>query len=214
MVEELTTAKRSQLSQYWTGGNYELNLSFDSLRDRQWQQLLEALWAHPALNGPLRGRYVPGGPTPDRATPHAPPPTATLTQHGQLAIGNLIVGCDVQATRSLFECVSVLVPLGMFEGITGGPNVREHYPGLQALDAILYDIALRIYDQTPYRIAAIGYERECQLLSELRTNGEMRHAFLVMGNWLAQDETLKLLEPDLTPYPEVRPGLRWQAPLI
>jgi hypothetical protein len=141
-----------------------------------------------------------------------PPPTAALVQHGQLKLGETVVGCDIQATRSLFECVSVLVPVGMFEGMAGGAQVRREYPALETLDEVFYDIALGVYDLVPFQIAAIGYERSCQLLSELCSDSELRHNFLVTGNFLAQDEVLLEIEPDLTPYTEVRPHLRWMAP--
>src|SRR5690242_8461062 len=114
MSDTLTLAKHNDLASYWEGGHYELNLSFDTLRDRQWQRVMQTIWSHSALQGPLPERYVPGEEFGELIGIQAPPPTATLTQHGRMKIGEFVIGCDVQATRSLFECVSVLVPLGMF----------------------------------------------------------------------------------------------------
>jgi hypothetical protein len=212
----LTLAKHATASNYYEGGHYELNMSFDSLRDWQWSSVVRALWDHEALHGPLTTRYIPHSvdSTAEQIAPQTPPPTATLTQHGQIRIGGQLFGCDVQATRSLFECVSVLVPVAMFAGMDDSPDVRRNHPELLQLDEILYDIALTIYDAAPFQIATIGYERGCQLTVELKTNAEMRHQFIVLGNALAQDEVLSTIEPDLTPYQEVRPKLRWLASKI
>jgi hypothetical protein len=215
MAPVLTLAKHNNEHQYWEGGNYELNMSFDSLRDRQWARVTQAIWEQTALFGPLTERYVPNKIAGDKAQAQVPAPTATLTQHGQLKVtGSLEIGCDVLATRSLFECVSILVPVGMFEGLVGNMTMRHTHPELQALDEIFYNIALSVYDVVPFRIAAFGYERGCQLTSELRSDAQARHAFLVMGNFMAQEEVLRAIEPDLTPYKEVRPGLRWLEPRI
>jgi hypothetical protein len=208
----LTVARHENERRYWEGGNYELNMSFAILRDQQWSEVMRAIWEHAAIAGPLVERYTPGITPGGRMAIQVPPPTAALIQHGQLKIGEAIVGCDIQATRSLFECVSVLVPVGMFEGVAGGAHVRWEYPALEALDEIFYDIALSVYDLVPFQIAAIGYERSCQLASELSSDGELRHNFLVTGNFLAQDDVLLGIEPDLTPYTEVRSHLRWMAP--
>lgn len=214
MIASLAAANYPQAEQYWEGGHYELNLSFDSLRDKQWQRAIQILWGHTALNGPLASRYSPNEAPPPSAAVVVPPPTATLTQHGQIAIDHFIVGCDVQATRSLFECISVLVPLNMFVGIVGDPLVRKQHSELSALDAVFYDIALTVYDAAPFKIAAIGYERECQLLAELHSDAQQRHNFLVTGNFLAHEDVLRAIEPDLTPYQEVRPSLYWLGPQL
>ncbi len=214
MTKVLTLAQHSDPAQYWEGGNYELNLSFDMLRDKQWQRILQVVWDDPALFGPLNGRYTPGGEVPEKIDIQVPPPTATLTQHGQIKIGELVVGCDVQATRSLFECVSILVPAGMFEGITASSHTHQDQPALVALDKVMYDIALRMYDVVPFKIAAIGYERGCQLQVELKSDAVMRHAFLVGGNFLAQDDVLSSIEPDISRYEQIRPNLRWMGPTI
>jgi hypothetical protein len=214
MTKVLSIASHRHTVLFWDGGHYELNLSFDTLRDKQWQRVMQTIWDHPSIYGPLAIRYAPGGEVSEPMAAQIPPPTATLTQHGQMKVGQTVVGCDVQATRSLFECVSVLVPLGMFNGIVGGPDVRQQYPELQELDDVLYSVALSVYDVAPFKIAALGYERECQLPAELRSNGELRHNFLVNGNFLAQEDVLLAIEPDLTPYQQVRDNLRWMPPRL
>jgi len=213
MSEQLTVAQHTTDNAYWEGGNYELNLSFEALRDKEWLQVLKAVWAHPALFGPLEKRHWPGQPISAQVMIQVPPPTATVSQHGLFRIGEMTVGCDVQATRSLFECVSVLIPMGMFSGIRLGQDTQQRTPeALQVLDDLFYDIALQIYDIVPFKIAAIGYERACQLPSELRTDGEVRHNFLVSGNFMAQNEVMMEIEPDLTPYKQVRQDLVWMPP--
>jgi hypothetical protein len=207
----LELSRHAEPALYWEGGHYELNLSFETLRDKQWQDALNALWNHVLLNGPLAARYVPNGVPAEKVPIQVPPPTAAVKQHGQLAVNGQAVGCDVQATRSIFECLSILVPIGMFKGISGGMLMRREHPQLEALDEVFYDIALSIYSVAPFQIAALGYERSCQLPAELRIDPEMRHNFLAAGNFLIQEAVLRTLEPDLTPYREVRQGLYWLA---
>ena len=211
-AKTLTVAKYDNPSAFYAGGHYELNLSFEMLRDKQWQRALETLWSDVNVYGPLSSRYVPDKPLPEQIAVQAPPPTATMVQHGQVKIGEAVVGCDIQATRSLFECISVMIPVSMFDGLVGGQRIRQDHAEIQALDEVLYDLALHIYDEVPFKIAALGYERECQLPLELRSDPQLRHAFLVSGNFLAQDEVLNSLEPDLSRYEQVRANLRWLAP--
>ena len=44
MSDVLIVAHHQQPASYWEGGHYELNLSYDTLRDRQWQRIMEAVW--------------------------------------------------------------------------------------------------------------------------------------------------------------------------
>ncbi len=207
----LSLATHDHENLYWNGGNYELNMSFDALRDKQWQRVLQAIWAHPLLHGPLENRYVPGTTAAETAI-SMPPPTATQTQHGRIRIAGDAVGCDVLATRSLFECVSVLVPLGMFAGITGsGVYVRRLNPQLGTLDQLFSEIALAVYDAVPFRLAVIGWERECQVIAELRSDAAQRDELVALGNFFAPDETLRLLNIHDETYPAPRPTLRWAA---
>ena len=39
----LRLAHHADLDTFWSGGEYELNLSFGTLRDKQWQRLVNAL---------------------------------------------------------------------------------------------------------------------------------------------------------------------------
>lgn len=211
MAKELKVAEHPHPAAYWEGGNYELNLSFDTLRDRQWQRVMETIWEHPSLYGPLIERYTPGGDIPAQAPIQTPPPTATMTQHGQMKIDEAVIGCDILATRSLFECLSVLIPVRMFDNLIGSPEMSSQYAELQALNALLYDLALRLYDVAPFKIAAIGYERGCQLSAELRSNAELCRAFVEAGNALVHDEVLRMINVASEPLEEVRNHLRWLA---
>jgi hypothetical protein len=211
--DALQTAMHNTPAAYYSGGSYALNMSFDTLRDKQWQRVIELIWQHPALYGPLAARYHPNSQVAAQVQVQAPPPTATITQHGQMQVENTVIGIDVQATRSLFECVSILVPVGMFAGIEASIDMRSHYPELKALDDIFYDIALAVYDLHPFQIAAVGYERECQLPMELSGDAEVRRSFFATGNSLIQESVLRMLgADDAVQYDLVRPNLRWLPP--
>ncbi len=207
-VNALTLAAHDQDQLYWEGGHYELSMSFDGLRDRQWLRVLQAIWTHPRLHGPLDVRYVPG------AEIHpveiaVPSPTATQTQHGRIDIGVGVVGCDVLATRSLFECISILIPLGMFTGLTTGGDVRQGNRQLVALDEALYDVALAVYDVAPFSIAAIGLERDCQVSTELQHDPVQRTELVRIGNFLARQSLLQGLQIETTSYQAVQADLLW-----
>ncbi|GAB4555420.1 MAG: hypothetical protein OHK0023_26620 [Anaerolineae bacterium] len=205
----LKVATHSDPMHYWDGGNYELNLSFDGLRDQMWLDVLRAIWSAPCMRGPLPSRYTPGETPPTSINIQVPPPTAIVKQHGIFTVNGQSVGCDVQATRSIFECVSILIPIGMFHGLSAQRNFRIAHPDLETLDQLFYEIVLRVNNVAPFQIAALGYERSCQLLSELRSEGEARHNFLVMGHFVARGDVLRELEPDLGGYEEVAPNLYW-----
>src|SRR5260221_11748251 len=145
----LTVANHTSPGTYYEGGHYELNMSFEVLREKQWQSVLDTIWKSPQLNGPLSERYYPGGEIATFVAIQSPPPTATLTQHGQLQIEEAVVGCDIQATRSLFECASVMVPVAMFADLIPAYNIRQDHPELQVLDEMFYAIALSVYDVAP-----------------------------------------------------------------
>ncbi|MBN1964150.1 MAG: hypothetical protein JW910_05865, partial [Anaerolineae bacterium] len=140
----LVPASHARGQDYWRGMNYELNMTFGSLRDDQWRGVLEALWRSPALVGPLNARYLPGGEV-ATTTIEVPPPTTALTQYGLVWVRPAVgVGCGVLVTRSLFECVSVQIPAGMFEGLS--PQAAQRLP---ALEALLGDLALAVFRQVP-----------------------------------------------------------------
>src|SRR5258708_39158319 len=97
-AQTLTVAKLDNRAAFYEGGHYELNLSFEMLRDKQWQRVLDTLWHDETLYGPLASRFYPEKPVPDQVAIQVPPPTATMVQHGQMKIGEVVVGGDVQAT--------------------------------------------------------------------------------------------------------------------
>jgi hypothetical protein len=208
----LALASHNEETLYWEGGHYELNMSFEALRDKQWLRVMQAIWGHPNMFGPLEHRFIPGGRTIETAIA-IPPPTATQAQHGQILVSTSAAGCDVLATRSLFECVSVLVPLGMFDGLQHNTNdPRKDNPSLGLLDDVFAAIALAVYDVVPFKLAALGWERECQVVAELRSDDAARDALVRTGNFFAQDEVLRQLNIPMDSYPPVRNGLRWAAP--
>lgn len=210
MVEKsLTVATHSQPAQYWEGGYYELNLSFDNLREKQWERALKLIWGSPGIAGPLTERFVPGTQLPEVVKIQVPPPTATMTQYGALQIGRITIGFDLQMTRSLFECISMMIPVSMFEGIEANPQVRQNHPEMQALDSLLCSFALRLYDEVGFKIAAIGYERECQLPIELRSDPALCQAFLAAGNAFVQEDVLRILKPESDTYKLVKNDLYW-----
>lgn len=212
LTTPLSLAVHEREHLYWEGGHYELNMSFDSLRDKQWQRLIQAMWTLPQLTGPLETRFHPGVSAAKIAIA-IPPPTATMTQHGQLGIASGAVGCDVLSTRSLFECVSLLVPLGMFA--TNHPSTDSQPIGkltLTELDDVLSRIALSIYEVVPFRLAAIGYERECQVVTELLSDTTTREQLLAEGGFFAQEDVFQLLNAPLEGTQAVRSGLRWMPP--
>jgi len=92
VTRPLTLAGHKNPAAYWNGGPYELNLSFEMLRDKQWQRIMQTIWEQPVLHGPLSGRYIPGQPIPEQVPVQTPPPTAAMTQHGVLKVGEVIVG--------------------------------------------------------------------------------------------------------------------------
>lgn len=195
--------------QYWSGAKAELNMSFDNLLDYQWTRLLKALWSSPKISGPFEKRYLPNEPEPPKVEPMTPEPTATFSQFGAYEFSPEVrVGIEVLVTRSLFECVSVLIPLNMFANVQPQPND----PGLQIIEKAFYDLAVRLYETTTFDIAAIGVNRGCQLMVEMLSSPEIRSAFLSAGNFLARDDTLAGLRVEPKTYQEVMPSLRWCPP--
>lgn len=197
---------------FWQGGEYELNMSFGTLRDVQWQGLVETIWAYDELDGPFADRYIPG----EVGVPtdiHPPEQTATWVQYGRLLVEDQWVGCSVLATRSLFECVSMQVPLGMFEGLVdeNGESVTVNIR-LDALEHVYQNIALGVFNVVPFELANIGYLSECQLVTELQFDTERRLQLLAHGNFFARDDIMQLLRINPTDYPTVRDNLRWVSP--
>jgi hypothetical protein len=209
MDDQLRLASYADDEQYWSGGDYELNLSYGTLRDRQWPRLIQNLWACDALEGPFAARYTPGT-TPEPTGQQVPAPTATQTQHAALQVAGLTVGCRVLATRSLFECVSLQVPVSMFADVA--PVDDKAALHIDALDRVFRDIALTLFSAAPFQIATLGLQSECRLLSELQADTQQRLDMVGRGNFFATDEVLAQLSLDPQHYPAVRPALRWVPP--
>jgi hypothetical protein len=83
---------------------------------------------------------------------------------------------------------------------------------LQALEKLLYDLALNLYQTTAFSIAAIGIDRGCQLLMDFIVDSAPRSAFVKAGNFLARDDTLAAIRLEPRVYKEVMPSLRWCPP--
>jgi hypothetical protein len=210
MMHKLRLASHTQADDYWSGGEYEINLSFDTLRDKQWQRALETLWNYPAVDGPFEPRYVPGS-TPNQVPILVPAPSDAQVQHGTLIIDSLRVGCRVLATRSLFECLSVQVPLGMFDGLPVDPGDLALFH-IDALDEVYQDLALAIYEVAPFDLANIGYQCECRLVAELQADPQLCRSFFRDGSFFARDAVLESLGVWPEDFPLVCPGLRWVPP--
>jgi hypothetical protein len=187
----------------WNGDTFELNMSFDTLRDYQWERMLKALWAYTGISGPYESKYIPGKDEPNKIKVATPEPTATLSQYAAFEIAPEVkVGVEILITRSLFECVSLAIPVDMFEAGTDLAPLQQAY----------YDMALSIYETTTYTIAAIGLNRGCQLLMEMMAYPDTKSQFLKMGNFLARDDALAELKLSPQAYKEVKPSLRWYPP--
>ncbi len=209
-MHKLRLADHAHADDYWSGGDYEINLSFDTLRDRQWQRALEVLWNYPALDGPCDPRYVPGS-APDRVPLLVPAPSDAQVQHGTLMIDSLRVGCRVLATRSLFECLTVQVPLGMFAELPPLPDDPALFR-VAALDELFQDLAQAIYEVAPFDLANLGYQCECRLVAELQADPQLTQDFFNNGSFFARDGILESLGAWPEDFPLVTPGLRWIPP--
>lgn len=212
MTQHLALAQHHLPDTYWSGGEYELNLSFGMLRDRQWQRLIEALWSHEVLSGPIVERYVPGTEIPAPAPVEVPEPTAAQTQYGVLRVTGLDVGCSVLATRSLFECVTVQVPVGMFDGLISDEGAEPVQVHIEPLGHLFRELALVLFEIVPFDLANIGYLVGPPLVEELQADMAQRLALFNMGNFFASDAVLHKLKVWPENYPAVRVGLRWVPP--
>jgi len=206
----LQPAIHAAAADFWRGAGYGLNLTFAPLDDMGWEQVLSTLWHDTRLFGPLASRPNVGSETPALVTQRYPASSDMLTQHALFTINEFTVGCDVQISRTLFESVSVQIPLSMFNGFDRSDPRAEDHPELAAIDAIYYEMALAIYAVRPFQIAAIGVERGPVTLFELSSNPQARHDLLVHGNFLADEDFLSAIEPDLRDYEPIRPGLRFK----
>ncbi|MCI0714222.1 MAG: hypothetical protein L0154_28965 [Chloroflexi bacterium] len=213
---QIQLAQHTDPVEYWEGGNFELNMSYEMLQGDDWKRVIEALWANESIVGPLVSRFVPGQEIPETHAIEIPEPTAALTQHGILHVGEQAIGIDVLITRSLFECITLMAPVGMFANLTAGsksnPYPLNDNPARQSLEKTYRELALTLFKVVPFSIASLGWNRECQLLAELTFEEDALKNFLSTGNSLITDKALKACKVDPTSYEEMLPGLRWLAP--
>lgn len=217
MSSSLQLAQHADANDYWRGGNFELNLSFDLLNSNQWKQVIAFLWAYDAIEGPYLDRFVPTQPTVPTDIIGFPEPTTTYTQHASLKIEGLHLGLDIHITRSLFECVTLMVPTGMFSDLVVGDDEDKPYPlsknpARKFLEASFFQLALSLYRLVPFTIASMGWNRECQLLTELTYEDHLRENFFAVGNSLITDTALLKCKVKPNNYEQVFPSLRWLPP--
>lgn len=208
MSQTISPAQHANPDAYWSGGEYELNLSFGTLRDRQWQRLMEAVWQQ--LDGPFAGRFVPGEPAPP-APVTVPAPTDAQIQFGGFQVAGLSVGCRVLATRSLFECVTIQVPLGMFAGLETDEDELAALR-IPELDRYYADLALTLYEAVPFDLANMGLQCECRLVAELQVDTRQWLSLMRTGNFFVRDEVLRQLGSWPDDFKPAYPGLRWIPP--
>ena len=217
MHSAIQLAQHSDPNNYWQGGNFELNLSFDLLNSNQWKQVIAFLWTHDSILGPFAERFIPNVPPTPTNTISYPEPTATYTQHAALQINEVQLGLDILITRSLFECVTLMIPVDMLANLVQGDNKAQPYPlaqnpARQQLEVEFKELALSLYRIVPFSIASMGWNRECQLLTELTYEENLREKFLAVGNSLITDTALIKCKLKPTDYEQVYPSLRWIPP--
>jgi len=190
---------------YWGGDCIEVNLSFDNLRDYQWKRLIQAIWDYPSISSPLKSRYQLNEPLPPITEMLIPEPTATFSQFGTIKLApDITVGFELLITRSLFECVSVLIPLRMFEPLTSDDH--------RLIEKQLFDFTMYIFDTVSFDIAAFGVDRGCQLLVEMLSNENARTEFLQKGNFLIREDVMIALRMEPKSYKAISKFLRWAPP--
>lgn len=205
-------ASHTDAENYWAGGNFELNLSFETLKDDQWRLILDSLWGVEELKGPFESRYVPHQQQPPIRAINYPEPTVAFTQHGGLQLESQIVGVDILVTRSLFEGITLMVPAGMFAGLRPGKNggfkLKDNLPR-RILEEQYRKLALSLYTIVPFSIGSIGFNRECQILSELIFEEDIRKQFFSVGNSFITDRALEKCGGNPEDFELAAPGLRW-----
>ncbi|PJF39313.1 MAG: hypothetical protein CUN55_14710, partial [Phototrophicales bacterium] len=191
------------------------SMSYGTLRDYQWKRLLDTLWSSVLLEGPLTKRFVPNQPAPTIAEIRYPAPTDTYSQHGVLKLGDSKIGVDVLVTRSLFECISISVPTGMFaiDPLGDNPEVlRTDEIKITAAYEQYKAIALQCYEVVPFELASIGWNRECQIVTELEVDQDKRQQLFHIGNFFAPLNTLKRLNVEPSTLQKLDNGLYWMPP--
>ncbi len=184
------------------GQNYELNMSFNSLQDRHWRHLLNTLWQQEQISGPFASRFHNSGSPPRLVDIQYPDPTATFTQYGKLNVGSESLPIKVLVTRSLFECISITI----------AQSDLDQTDTLTELQEILKNIALHLYQASPFQLASFGWDRECQIPSEIKSDENARQPLIEAGHFLAQDKLMIEMGLTLRDYELVCEGLRWVPP--
>lgn len=197
---------------FWSGGTYELNLSYDTLRDNQWSRLLDSFWSIEGVFGPYERRYTPGEAEASREKIRYPAPTDTYTQHGVVSVDGVHIGFEVLVTRSIFECFSVHLPVGMIVIPSALENDKIASRVRAAVEDSYRFVALRMYEAMPFLIGRLDFNGECYLVDELAADATVREKFLSAGNAFIQDTALRKLGRNPENYEMVAAGLRWLPP--
>jgi hypothetical protein len=203
-MSQLQLAYHPTSEEYWQGDVIALHMSGDRLDNEQWKQWVDALWQNDAIGGPLPDRYLPEQ-TIETGTPVYPERSSSLKQYGALQVDGVWVGVDILITRSLFECITLITPLAMFEA--------THMAQAQlCIEAVYKALAARLYQVVPFSVASLGLNRDCQILTELRLEDELQADFFRVGNALMTDEALAECNRNPANFEKVLPGLRWVSP--
>jgi hypothetical protein len=192
--------------------NFELNMSFDMLRENQWSRVLDALWGYGHISGPFSSAASTEDEDLSITTIQYPAPTATYTQPGYLSLGEKVVGIHVLVTRSLFECISVTVAANALdENLADNQStfLKVDTSAVEVMEDTFKRLALYLYEAAPFEIATIGWNRDCQLLAELASDEKARLRLFETGGFLAQGTVLDRLGADEGDFEEVLPGLWW-----
>ncbi|GIK66530.1 MAG: hypothetical protein BroJett018_43240 [Chloroflexota bacterium] len=195
--------------EFWSGGTYELNLSYDTLRDNQWSRLLESFWSIDGVFGPYEDRYTPGQAEPARTKIRYPAPTDTYSQYGIVSVDEVHLGFEVLATRSIFEGFSVHLPAGMVVTTSALENPKVAARVREAVEDAYRFVALRMYEAMPFVIGSFDFNGECYLVDELAADAAAREKFFLSGNCFIQDTALRKLGRDPDNFEQVANGLRW-----
>ena len=195
--------------EFWLGGTYELNLSYDTLRDNQWSRLLESFWSIAGVYGPYEDHYTPGQAEPNRTKVRYPAPTDTYSQYGIVSVDEVHLGFEVLATRSIFEGFSVHLPAGMVVTASARENPKVAERVREAVEDAYRFVALRMYEAMPFVIGSLDFNGECYLVDELVADAAAREKFLMTGNSYIQDTALHKLGYHPDDYEQVAAGLRW-----
>ncbi|MBI5931165.1 MAG: hypothetical protein HY862_17780 [Chloroflexi bacterium] len=194
---------------FWSGGTYELNLSYDTLRDNQWSRLLESFWSIDGVYGPYIDPYTPRQAEPAREKIRYPAPTDTYSQYGIVSVDGVNIGFEVLVTRSIFEGFSVQLPAGMVVTTVALANPIVAARVREAVEDAYRSVALRMYEAMPFVIGSFDFNGECYLVDELAVDEVAREKFFATGNSLIQDTALRKLGRNPNDYEQVAAGLRW-----